>query len=327
MNRTAFVTGGTGFIGTNLIKLLISQNWEVTALYREASDRSPFCNQPVQWVKGSVTDIDSLKMGIPKNTRAVFHLAGDTNMWAKHNARQTAINVQGTQNMIEAAAQRGASVFIHTSSIAAWGNVSGSITEKTTQQGHASWINYERTKWIGERKALEGLSHDMKVVILNPANVIGPHDAKNWGRLFLALQNGELPCIANGRVSIAHVKEIARAHLAAVENGRSGERYILAGENCLFSDFVNAIANVSNIDTMPTVIPASVFRGYARLSSLWASVSDNEPTVTPELAKLMTRKNVSYSSQKAIQELDYSIPPMQKSVQDCYLWLNKEGLI
>lgn len=327
MNRRAFVTGGTGFIGTNLIKLLVSRQWEVTALYRAASDRSSLIDLPVNWVQGSITDINTLHTAMPKNTEVVFHLAGDTNMWAKHNDRQTIVNVEGTQNMVKAAVQNNVSTFIHTSSIAAWGNVSGSVTEQTTQQGHSSWINYERTKWAGERKALEGLNHNMAVVILNPANVIGPHDIKNWGRLFLALQNKELPYIANGCVSITHVKEVAKAHLSAVENGVSGERYILAGENCLFSDFVKTITAVSNIDTLPTIIPTPLFRGYARLLSWVSSFSNTEPTVTPELAKLMTRKDVRYSSQKAIQKLNYSIPPLEKSVQDCYEWLKKQQLV
>lgn len=327
MNRTAFVTGGTGFIGTNLIKLLISRKWDVAALYRNGSDRSPLQKLPVNWVKGSVTDIETLKTSIPTHTDVVFHLAGDTNMWAKHNDRQAAVNVQGTKNMVQVAAGQACSTFIHTSSIAAWGNVSGHISEQSTQKGNVSWINYERTKWAGERKALEAVEHGMNVIILNPANVIGPHDVKNWGRLFLALKKNELPYIANGCVSIAHVNEVAKAHLAAVANGISGERYILAGQNCLFSDFVNTITEVAGFDYKPAVIPSSVFRGYARLSSIWASLSNTEPKVTPELAKLMTRKDVSYSSKKATNKLGYAIPPMQQSVQDCYQWLKNEGLL
>jgi nucleoside-diphosphate-sugar epimerase len=183
--------------------------------------------------------------------------------------------------------------------VAAWGDISGTVSEETPQQGGDSWINYERTKWAGEHEALKGQKDGMRVVILNPANVIGPHDKNNWGRLFFGLRDNKLPFIANGSVSITHVNAVTDAHWAAVENGQSGERYILGGEYHPFPEFVRCINNVSN--------------------------ANNEPAVTPELARLMTRNNIIYTSQKAIDELDYAIPPMKQSVRDCYKWLLAEG--
>ena len=327
MQRSAFVTGGTGFIGINLIKLLVSSGWDITALYRDNSDRTPLDGYPVNWVKGTITDPDSLSRAIPKGIPVLFHLAGDTNMWSRQNDLQTAVNVEGTSNMVNAAVRCNVQTFIHTSSIAAWGQISGQVTETTEQKGNASWINYERTKWAGERRALKGVEHGMKVIILNPANVVGPHDTNNWGRLFFALRDNELPFVSSGCVSIAHVSEIARAHLSAVDKGTSGERYILAGQNCHFPEFVRTIADVAGVDRKPRVIPARLFRGYARLSSAWAALSRTEPTLTPELARLMTRNNVKYLSQKAKNELGYRIPPMHTSVHDCYNWLKSEALL
>ena len=327
MNQTAFVTGGTGFIGINLIKLLIDHDWKVTALYRDESDRSPLDGIPIHWVKGSITDANSLYKALPPETDTVFHLAGDTNMWSRRNHLQTSVNVAGTSNMVNVAVQHHVRTFIHTSSIAAWGQVSGQITETTEQKGNDSWINYERTKWAGERQALKGTDHGMKVVILNPANVVGPHDTNNWGRLFFALRDNDLPFVTNGCVSIAHVSEITRAHLAAVHKGKSGERYILAGHNCQFSEFVHTIAKVAGVNRKPRVIPAPLFRGYARLLSGWAALTGTEPTLTPELARLMTRNNVKYSSQKAKNQLGYQIPGMRVAVCDCYNWLKDEDLL
>jgi|AntRauTorcE11897_2_1112592.scaffolds.fasta_scaffold03958_4 nucleoside-diphosphate-sugar epimerase len=327
MAKNAFVTGGTGFIGTTLINKLVNNGWQVTALYRESSTRAPLNNLSITWVKGSVTNRESLINAIPEDCDVVFHLAGDTNLWSKYNPRQTAVNVEGTENTVGASVRNNVRVFIHTSSVAAWGDISGTVSEETPQQGGGSWINYERTKWAGEREALKGQNDGMRVVILNPANVIGPHDKNNWGRLFFALRDNKLPFIADGSVSITHVGAVADAHLAAAECGQSGERYILGGEYHPFPQFVRCINNVSNANNMPVTIPAFLFRGIARVSTGFATLTNNEPAVTPELAKLMTRKDVSYSSQKAIKELDYTIPPMQKSVQDCYSWLNKEGLI
>lgn len=327
MKRTAFVTGGTGFIGSNLIKLLIEQNWQVTALHRELSDRSALKDLPVKWVKGSITEPETISNSIPTNTEVVFHLAGDTNLWSKRNKRQTAVNIDGTKNMVKAACRSKVSVFIHTSSVAAWGNVKGRVTEQTPQRGNRSWINYAYTKWAGERQALAGLESGMKVVILNPSNVIGPHDAKNWGRLMIAVCKNNLPVISNGCISITHVDEVVRAHINAVETGKSGERYILAGKKKTFYDFIKVIAEAADSKNHPFVIPDSIFRGYGKILSFKSLFFNGKPKITPELAKIMTRKDVSYSSQKAIDELDYSIRPDRISVQDCYNWLQQERLI
>jgi hypothetical protein len=88
---------------------------------------------------------------------------------------------------------------------------------------------------------------------------------------------------------------------------------------------VRCINNVSNANNMPVTIPAFLFRGIARVSTGFATLTNNEPAVTPELARLMTRNNIIYTSQKAIDELDYAIPPMKQSVRDCYKWLLAEG--
>ncbi len=326
-NKYAFVTGGTGFIGINLIRLLVEEGWKVTALHRSGSNLSRLKDLPIEFREGSITDLDSLRSAIPEQTEVVFHLAGDTNLWSKRNDRQTAVNVGGTENMVKAAAEKEVSVFIHTSSVSAWGDMSGTITEESPQKGGDSWVNYERTKWLSERKALEGLEKGMKVVILNPASVIGPYDANNWGRLFFGLRDGKLPGIPGGSTSIAHVRQVVEAHLAAVEKGRSGERYILGGENSNFVEFVKAIAAASGVSKIPFVIPDFAFKAFGHISAAIASITGKEPDVTPELAKLMTRKNVSFSSEKAKKELGYSIPPMQKSVNDCYDWLKKEQLL
>ena len=101
MSKTAFVTGGTGFLGINLIRTLCEDNWSVTALHRPTSNLKYIKDLPIQLVEASITDKASLEKAIPENTEVVFHLAGDTNMWSKNNARQTTINVDGTKNMID----------------------------------------------------------------------------------------------------------------------------------------------------------------------------------------------------------------------------------
>mgnify|MGYP000055993364 CR=1 FL=1 len=326
MTKRAFVTGGTGFIGFNLVKQLVGRDWDVTALHRSTSDLSKLKQLPVALVEGSITDLPSLQKAVPKDIDVVFHLAGDTNMWSQKNKRQTEVNVTGTKNMVQASAGKNVGTFIHTSSVSAWGKVKGTISEETPQQGNNSWVNYERTKWLSEREALQARDHDIKVVIMNPAMVVGPHDANNWGRLFFALRDDDLPGVTRGNMSVAHVEEVVNAHISAVEQGSNGERYILGGQNCTFAEFVSIIADVSDLSAKPKIIPAPILKLVAYLQAGISYFTGNEPDLTPELAKLMTR-NVVYSSDKAKRELGYRIPPVKKSVQDCYNWLIQEKLL
>lgn len=326
MAKRAFVTGGTGFIGINLVKELVDREWSVTALHRPTSDLSTLETLPVNLAEGSITELSTLQQAIPEDTDVVFHLAGDTNMWSKNNERQTEVNVTGTKNMVQASAEKNVETFIHTSSVSAWGKAKGIISEETPQQGKDSWVNYERTKWLSEREALKARDHGVKVVIMNPAMVVGPYDTNNWGRLFFALRDNDLPGVTRGNMSISHVKEVAKAHISAVENGRDGENYILGGQNCTFAEFVSIIAEVSNISAQPKIIPAPILKLAAYFKSAISYFTGKEPDLTPELAKLMTR-NVVYSSEKAIKELGYRIPTVEKSVRDCHQWLVQEDLL
>ena len=326
MTKTAFVTGGTGFVGINLIELLVREDWKVTALHRATSDLTYLNRFPVELAEGSVTDRDSLERAVPEGTEVVFHVAGDTSFWSRNDARQSAINIDGTRNMVEIAASKGVGTFIHTSSRAAWGRVTGEIDEETPRQGGRSWINYEKSKYLGERAALEGVDLGMKVVVVNPADIVGPYDLNTYGRIFFLLRDGKLPVVASGSVSVAHVHDVVRAHLDAAERGRNGESYILGGEACDVIDFVGEIARISGAKA-PMTLPAWVMKLFGQLSDVVSRFTNNEPDVTPELATLATTQGLTFRSDKAIRELGYRIQPRAVGIRDAYDWLVAEGLL
>jgi dihydroflavonol-4-reductase len=326
MTRTAFVTGGSGFIGINLIALLVDRGWSVTALHRSTSNLTYLERFPVTLVEGSITNRTSLERAIPRGTEVVFHVAGDTSFWSKRNAQQDAININGVRNMVEVAAARDVSTFIHTSSNSVWGRAKGVITENTPSDGKSSWINYERSKHLGEIEALKGVALGMKVVVLNPGDVVGPYDTNNWGRLFFLLRDGALPAVGTGTVTVTHVDDVVRAHLAAVDDGRNGERYLLAGDDQEIAELAAEMARLSGAK-VPMKAPGWVLKIYGRISVMLAAVTGREPDVTPELAELANSTGASYRSDKAMRELGYRIQPMSVAVRDNYEWLVKEGLL
>ncbi|MGB8330803.1 MAG: NAD-dependent epimerase/dehydratase family protein [Polyangiales bacterium] len=326
MTKTAFVTGGTGFIGVNLVKLLVREGWEVTALHRATSNLTYLKRFPIVLAQGSLTDRGSLDRAIPEGTDVVFHVAGDTSFWSKRNAQQTASNVDGTRNMVAVAASKGVATFIHTSSNSAWGRVKGIVTEETPLRGKDSWINYERSKHLGELAALEGTKRAMKVVVLSPGDVVGPYDTNTWGRLFFLLRDGALPAVPPGTISVTHVHDVVRAHLDAVTKGRSGERYLLAGEDCPVADFVAEVARVSGAKC-PRTAPAWTLKLFGRASVMVAAITGKEPDITPEIAAIAGGTGTTFCSDKAIRELGYRIQPMATAIADSHEWLVSEGLL
>ena len=326
--RNAYVTGGTGFIGINLIKKLLDQGWNVTTLHRKSSDISRLVKLPVNLVEGSITDKKSISKNFPEKIDAVFHLAGDTNLWSKKNETQTAINVDGTENMLRVSSENHAGSFIYTSSASAWGTLENcTITEDLPQNGHSSWVNYERTKWEAEQAVRNFEQNQMKVVILNPTAVTGPFDINNWGKLFIGIKEKTLPVIPNGIISVTHVDEVAKAHISAVDHGINGANYILSGEDCRFETFISKIASAIDVDHRPIKAPDFILKYVAYVQKAVSHITKKEPKITPELVKIMTRKQVSYSSQKAKEQLGYKIIPLEKSINDCCRWLKSEGYL
>jgi len=328
MPRTAFVTGGTGFLGINLVKALCEEGWKVTALHRSSSNTKYIKEFPVQLVEGSITDKQSLEKAIPSDTEVVFHVAGDTSHWSKKNKAQTAIHVDGTRNMIEASIAKGVRTFIHTSSVSAWGtNNQGVINEETPQSGKSSWINYEKTKWQAEQIALQGGNQEMKVISINPGSIVGAYDTRTFATMFYALRDKELPGIPPGIIPVVHLRDVVQAHILAVEKGRSGHRYIIVGEHISMKTFVTEFAQLLGIEKVPREMPAFVLKLFGQLAGIGAYFSGKEPTLTPEAADMLTRKGFEFSNKKALQELGYVITPWKEGVKDCYDWLVKEGLL
>src|ERR1700689_2887833 len=156
-SRAAFVTGGTGFVGLNLVKELMIRGWDVTALHRPSSDLKLLKRFRPKLAVGELSDPASLLAAIPQGTDTVFHVAGNTNMWRGGNAQQTRDNVDGTRNVVAAALMKGVLRLVVTSSISAYGPVDGEITEQTPSLAANSSVNYQKTKWQGRAVARASL--------------------------------------------------------------------------------------------------------------------------------------------------------------------------
>jgi nucleoside-diphosphate-sugar epimerase len=324
--RAAFVTGGTGFVGLNLEQQLMAGGWEVTALHRPASDLTFLNRFSPRLAVGSITDKAGLMAAVPAGIDTVFHVAGNTNMWRARNDEQTRDNVEGTRNVVGAALAKGVRRLIVTSSISAYGPVSGEITEQTPSRAANSRINYQRTKWQAQEIARAAIGHGLEVVILQPGAILGPYDIGTWSRLFTMVRDGKVPAVPAAQRTFAHVREVAAAHIAAADQGENGGQYLLGGENRSMLDLVREIAVLVGRPAPTREIPAGVVRIAAGVGDFVSRFTGKPPSITPEMASAFGRR-ISTSSAKAQRELGYRIVALNVMVKDCYQWLLAERRI
>jgi len=324
--KTAFVTGGAGFLGLNLVEQLVGDGWEVTAFDLHTSRARLFQEKNVKLVEGDITDHSSCSKAMPQNVDAVFHLAGDTTHWKAGDKRQTEINVGGTSVMVETALKKKARRFVLTSSIGSYGAQPGRITEDTPSNAMNEIINYWRTKWLAEKEVRKGINQGLDAVILNPANIIGPYDFSGWSRLFLMIDKGKLAGAPPGSATFCHVQEVARAHITAFEKGRTGHNYLLGGTDATWLEFIQKIGNLLNRKVPQKPMPAMLLKILGRVSYWISCLTHKEPDMTPEKAYLVSTRLIC-SSEKAKSEIDFKVRPLDEMLADCHRWLVKEGLL
>lgn len=321
---TAFVTGATGFLGLNLVEELLARRWRVVALHRETSNRrflEPFA---CERVVGAITDADSLRRAMPDGTDVVFHVAGDTNMWSRHNDRQTRNNVDGTRNMVEVALEKQVGRFVHTSSIAAYGVHAEIVDEDTPQTATSSWIHYLRTKGLAEQEVRAGIDRGLDAVILNPANIIGRYDLRNWSTMIWLAASGKLSAAPPGSGSFCEAREVARAHVEAAERGRGGANYLLGGADASYLEMIALVGEVVGRPVPRKAASTTALRIGARLAVLMSGLTGRTPLLTPEKAALVSI-SMHCSSERAKRDLDFRPVALRSMLEVCCAWMREAG--
>lgn len=326
MTRNAFVTGATGFVGLNLVQRLVTDGWDVTALHRPSSDLTYLRRFKPRLAIGEITDADSINAALPKHCDTVFHVAGNTSLWRRNNAKQTRDNVDGTHNVVEACIAKGVRRLVVTSSISAYGPVSGAITEETKSLAATSWVNYQKTKWEAQEIARAATARGLEVVILQPGGIIGPYDLGNWSRLFYMVRDGKLRGVPPGRRTFAHVREVISAHVAAADAGENGGQYILGGTNAKMLDLVQEIARLLGKPVPARETPLFLVKTVANLGNFISNFTGREPSVTPEMADAFGR-DITVTADKGKRDLGFHVVPLKTMLRDCHDWLVAEKLI
>jgi len=321
--QQAFVTGASGFVGSEVAMVLLDAGWSVTAACRPTSDRSAFEGRDIEWAEVDLHDEDSVAKAMPDGVDCVFHVAGNSTFWPREFEAQYRDNVIGTRAVARAALARDAGRFVYTSSGAAYGRQDEPLHEGMTSRALESPVNYDRTKYLGECEVRSCIADGLDAVILNPAAVLGPRDP-NFTILFEQIARGRLPFTFPSETSYCHSHAVALAHLSAFERGRTGENYLLGGENASQLELARIIADVVGATPPRWVLPVRGLWAVGAVLEAVSAVTGRPPMITRTFATTMTHCWYTCSD-KAKSELGYDPPPMRQIVEDVVAWLQDEG--
>ena len=325
---TTLVTGGNGFVGSALVRLLLEQDHQVRVLVRPGSDRRNLEQLDVDLVEGDLTDAASLQRAV-KGCSHLFHVAADYRLWIPDPERMYKTNVDGTRDLLRAAADAGAGRMVYTSSVATLGiNRDRSPADETTPVSLADMVgHYKRSKFLAEQAVRELVQEQgLPVIIVNPSTPIGPRDVKPTptGRIIVDALRGKIPAYVDTGLNITHVDDVAAGHLLAFERGEPGKRYILGGENLSLQAILEIICDYAGLRPPRLRLPHNAVYPFAWLAEQWARVSGKEPFATVDGVK-MSKKFMYFSSALAQQTLGYEPRPARLAIKDAIDWFRENG--
>ena len=323
-----FVTGATGFIGSELIRELLDENHEVVGLYRDAKKIRISPNDKLSWERCPLADPDRLKDCL-QGCDVVFHLAAYARVWAKDRDLYHEINVNGTRNLLHAAMEAGVSKFILTSTAGVLGPSNGSPVDETMARTSEYFTEYERTKSMAEKLVLGTKMHGMRTVVLLPSRLYGPgllNESNSVTRLIQKYIQGSWRLLpGNGKKigNYAYIRDVVQGHIRAMHYPGHNERFILGGINIEYRGFFDAIGEVSGQRQWLIPVPSSLIIGISYLLWLRAKVLGHPPLITPGWARKYLH-HWKLSSRKAQKELGYKITPLDQALRDTITWLEMQ---
>jgi nucleoside-diphosphate-sugar epimerase len=324
-----FVTGATGFVGRNLTLRLAGEGYLVHALYRDINKTKGLEHPNIKLFKGDILIKESLYEGM-KGCDIVFHTAAFVSVWTKDPTIIESLNVNGTVNVFETALELSIKKIIYTSTAGVFGPSGNAITDEKQAYPQTFFNRYEETKARIEQTIIPRfIASGLKIVTLNPTRIYGPGpltDANSLSKIFkLHLEGkiGLLPSDGKSTGNYAYIDDVSEGHILAMKKGKSGERYILGGENIAYIDLIKMVARISGKKTKLIRIPVFVMFLISWISVLLANLTGRKPLITPGFVKKFL-PDWKVSSEKAKKELSYNPVSIEEGIRFTVKWLIKE---
>jgi dihydroflavonol-4-reductase len=345
----ALVTGATGFLGSHVARVLAEQGAELRLLMRPTSDLRNIDDLKGDRVVGDLRDSASIAKAL-SGCDVVFHVAADYRLWVRDPDEMYRSNVEGTRSLLEAARKQGVRRVVYTSSVATMGfssnHAAAELRSAWTGEGarpHKSTVadeespvsladmigHYKRSKFMAEQVAVDAARSGVDVVIVNPTTPVGERDIKPTptGRIVLDFLKRKFPAYVETGLNLVDATECARGHVQALEKGRSGERYILGGENLTLKQILDRLAAITGLKS-PTLKLPYVFAFATGVvdEMVTGRILGREPRATIDAVR-MGRKMMFVSSAKAERELGWRTVPVDGALRRSVDWFRGNGYV
>jgi dihydroflavonol-4-reductase len=326
----AFVTGATGFLGSHVARALSEQGAALRLLVRSNSNPQNLRGLKAETAVGDLRDAASIEKAM-SGCDTVFHVAADYRLWVRDPADMYRSNVAGTRAILEAARKNGVRRVVYTSSVATIGFTgNGHPADEDSPVSLADMIgHYKRSKFMAEQIALEAGRSGLEVVTVNPTTPVGEQDIKPTptGRIVLDFLKRKFPAYVETGLNLVDVRECARGHVAALEKGRSGQRYILGGENLTLKQILDKLGEITGLPSPKLKLPYVVaFAAGFVDQAVTGRMLRREPRATVETVR-MGKKKMFASSYKAERELGWKIVPVDDALRRAVEWFRANGYV
>lgn len=329
------VTGGTGFLGSQLTRALVAQGQQVRVLRRASSKTLALDGLPsdgagpgIEHVFGDILDPAAVSAAVA-GCDTVYHVAALSSYWRAQRSLVYRVNVEGTRTVMDACLRAGVRRVVHTSSVAAIGiQRDGLPADETTPFDRLSaTFAYADSKHRAEEEVFKAVDRGLPAVIVNPAAVYGAGDHNLISSsMVVEFARRTLPAVPPGGLCVADIAAVVQGHLAAAARGRVGERYILGGENLTFLQVADMICSVVGRRAPRRAVPGWVLPPIALAVDAVNRLNLRPPVVSGEQVRLAAL-NFFFNTRKAVRELNYPVLPFRSAAEKAYHWYVEHGYI
>ena len=292
-----------------------------------AARREHLSGLDIEFVTGDLRDPESVRQAM-QGARWLFHVAADYRLWARDPNEIVENNMRSTRIVMDEAKRAGVERIVYTSSVATLKTgPTGKTFDETISLDESHAIGaYKRSKLLAERLVDAMVAQGLPAIIVNPSTPVGPRDVKPTptGRLIFEAAAGRVPAFVDTGLNMVHVDDVAEGHLAALERGRIGERYILGGQNAALSEILGVVAQQTGRKAPRVKIPRGAIYPVAYVAEALARRTGREPFVTVDGLR-MSKNRMFFTSAKAERELGYKARPYAEGIKDAIAWFRQAG--
>lgn len=318
-NERIFVTGGTGFVGSYLLRLLLARGYtRIRALRRPSSslDLLGTAAEQIEWIEGDILNYEDIEAAF-EGVDQVYHCAAKISFDSRDTRQMFKVNVEGTANVVNAALYRGIGKLVHVSSIAAIGRSreGGTLTERSKWERSRLNTNYAISKFQSEQEVWRGIAEGLNAAIINPSVILGSGRWDEGPQKFFGLAWKEFPFYGTGITGFVDVRDVVRFMVRLMESKISSERYILSAENLSYGEVMTLMA--SALDRRPPTIAIRPWIQQIawRLNWLVARLTGRRPLITKETA-LNAGRQFFFDNSKSIRDFNFSYTPISETIAD-----------